>query len=216
MKVDIVNMENESAGELELDEAVFGAEVREHLFWEVVKWQQANRRSGTHKTRSRSEVAGGGRKPWAQKGTGRARHGSIRSPIWVGGGIAHGPDNRDHGYRISKKKKRAALRSALSGRAQEGDVRVVESLELPDISTKGAVEMLEKLDATDALVVDTTERDPDTGVVRHNETLRLSVRNLPNVKYLAADGMNVEDVLNHDVLVISRDAVAQIQEGLAP
>lgn len=213
MKTEIVNLENEPAGEIELDDEIFDAPVREHLFWEVVKWQQAKRRSGTHRTKGRAEVRGGGKKPWAQKGTGRARHGSIRSPIWVGGGVSHGPKPRDYGYQISKKKRRAALRSALSARLQNGDVRIVESLELPEIKTKRAVEALENLDAREALVVDTTE-STDEGV-EHNETLRLSVRNLPDVKYVAAEGLNVEDILNHEVLVISRAAIDQLQEGLA-
>ena len=216
MKIDVVNLDNEAAGEIDLDEGVFDAPVREHLFWEVVKWQQAKRHSGTHNAKGRSEVRGGGKKPWAQKGTGRARHGSIRSPIWVGGGVSHGPSPRDYDYQINKKKRKAALRSALSGRAKGGNLRVVDSLELPEIKTSQAVESLEKLGATSALVVDTTERDPETGEVKHNDTLRLSVRNLPEVKYLAVEGLNVEDVLNYEVLVISGDAVDQLQEGLAP
>jgi len=215
MELEVVDLENEPAGAVEVDDEIFDAPLREHLFWEVVKWQQAKRRSGTHSSKGRSEVRGGGKKPWAQKGTGRARHGSIRSPLWVGGGVSHGPDPKDYGYTISKKKRRAALRSAISVRRQEGNVRVVESLELPEIKTKRAVEALERLDASEALVVDTAGRDEETGEVQHNETLRLSVRNLPDVKYLAAEGLNVEDVLNHEVLVLSRDAVDQLQEGLA-
>ncbi|MFB6351094.1 MAG: 50S ribosomal protein L4 [Bradymonadaceae bacterium] len=216
MRVDVVDLNNDATDELDLDEAVFEAPVREHLFWEVVKWQQAKRRSGTHNSKSRSEVRGGGKKPWAQKGTGRARHGSIRSPLWVGGGMAHGPSPRDYDYNISKKKRRAALRAALSGRAQEGNVRVVEAFDLPEIKTKGARDALESLDATNALVVDTTERDPETGEVQHNEKLRLSVRNLPDVKYLAADGLNVEDILRYEVLVLTQDAVDQLQKELSP
>lgn len=215
MELEVVDLENESAGAIEVDDEIFDAPVREHLFWEVVKWQQANRRQGSHSTKGRSEVSGGGSKPWAQKGTGRARHGSIRSPLWVGGGMSHGPSPKDYEYTISKKKRRAALRAALSVRRQEGNVRVVESLELPEIKTKKAVEALENLEASDALVVDTTERDEETGEVQHNEKLRLSVRNLPDVKYLAVEGLNVEDILNHEVLVLSQDAVDQLQEGLA-
>ena len=216
MKADVVNLENEPAGEVELEDGIFDAPVREHLFWEVVKWQQAKRHTGTHKTKSRSEVRGGGKKPWAQKGTGRARHGSIRSPLWVGGGVSHGPSPRDYNYQINKKKRKAAMRSALSDRAKQGSLRIVDSLELPEIKTKLAVERLEGLEASNALVVDTTERDAETGEVQHNENLRLSVRNLPEVKYLAVEGLNVEDILNHEVLVVSRDAVDQLQEGLAP
>ncbi len=216
MKIDVVDLNNESAGEVELAAGIFEAPIREHLFWEVVKWQQSKRRSGTHKTKSRSEKRGGGKKPWAQKGTGRARHGSIRSPIWVGGGMAHGPDPRDYDYQISKKKRRAALRAALSGRAEQGNLRVVESFDLPEIKTRRAVEALEALEAPEALVVDTTERDEETGEIIHNEPLRLSVRNLPDVKYLAAEGLNVEDILRFEVLVLTQDAVDQLQEELAP
>lgn len=214
MKIEVVDLNNSPSGELELSDDVFGVPVREHLFWEVVNWQRAKRRSGNHKAKTRSEVRGGGRKPWRQKGTGRARHGSIRSPLWVGGGKAHPPTPRDHSYQISKKKRRAALRSALSDRADSGKLRVVEAFELPEIKTKRAVEALKNLDAEDALVVDVTERDDESGQVRHNETLRLSVRNLQDVNYLAAEGLNVEDILNHEVLVITRAAIDQIQEGL--
>jgi len=216
MKVDVVDLNNESAGEVELAEGVFEAPIREHLFWEVVKWQQAKRHAGTSSSKSRSEVRGGGKKPWAQKGTGRARHGSIRSPIWVGGGVSHGPEPRDYSYQISKKKRRAALRAALSGRAEQGNLRIVDSFDLPEIKTKQAVEALENLEASEALVVDTTERDPESGEVQHNEKLRLSVRNLPDVKYLATDGLNVEDILQYEVLVLTREAVDQLQEDFAP
>lgn len=214
MNIELVDIENEAAGEMELADDVFGVEVREHLFWEVVKWQEARNRQGTAKAKRRSEVSGGGKKPWRQKGTGRARHGSIRSPLWVGGGKAHPPEPKDHSYQLSKSKRRAALKAALSTRAEHGNLRVVDSLELPEIKTKRAVEMLEALDATNALVVDVTEYDEDAGEVLHNEALRLSVRNLPDVKYIAAEGLNVRDILNHETLVLSQAAAAQIQEGL--
>ena len=217
MDIDVVDIQDaEATDALALSDDVFDAEVREHLFWEVVNWQRAKRHQGTHQAKSRSEVSGGGRKPWAQKGTGRARHGSIRSPIWVGGGVSHGPSPRNYDYQISKKKRRAALRAALTGRAREGTLYIVEDFDLPEIKTKRAVEMLERLEVSNALVVDTTERDEESGDVQHNRELRLSVRNLPDVKYLAAEGLNVEDILQYDALVVSREAIEQIQEGLEP
>jgi large subunit ribosomal protein L4 len=216
MKIDVVDIENSSVGEADLPEDIFGVEVREHLFWEVVNWQRARRRQGTHKVKGRSEVRGGGRKPWRQKGTGRARQGSIRAPQWVGGGAVHGPSPRDYSYSLPKKKRKAALRSALSLKADEGNLRVVDSLDLPEIKTKRAVEMLDALDASNALVVDATERDSETNEVTHNDKLRLSVRNLKDAKYLASEGLNVEDVLRFDVLVLSQKALDHIQEVLKP
>ncbi len=214
MKLEVVNRDNESAGQVDVEDEIFGVPVREHLFWEVVNWQRSKRRAGTASAKTRAEKRGGGKKPWRQKGVGRARHGSIRSPIWVGGGVVHPPKPKDFSKKISKKKRKAALRSALSGRAGEGNLRVVDDLELPEVKTKRAVKMLEALDAEDALVVDTTWRDEETGQVRDNETLRLSVRNLPDVTYLPLDGLNVEDILNHEVLVLSRRALDELQEGL--
>ena len=214
MKVDVVDLNNEVTGELELDDTVFAAPVREHLFWEVVNWQRARRRAGTHKTKTRGEVRGGGRKPWRQKGTGRARHGSIRSPLWVGGGTTFGPRPRDYSYSMPKKKRRAALRSVLSLKAEQGLLKVVEDLNLPEIKTKKAVQALAKLETPRALVVDVTERDESDNTVRHNENLRLSVRNLNDVKYLAAESLNVEDILRFDALVLSRSAAEQVQEAL--
>lgn len=214
MKIQVVDLENEATGEMELEERIFEAPVREHLFWEVVNWQRARRRAGSHNTKSRGQVRGGGRKPWRQKGTGRARHGSIRSPLWVGGGVIFGPKSRDYSYRLPKKKRKVALRSALSMKAANGQLKVVEDWELPEIKTKRAVETLNKLEAPQALVVDVTRRDESDNSVTHNETLRLSVRNLQDVKYLAAEGLNVEDVLRFEYIVMSRDAVEQVQEAL--
>ncbi|MFW5967597.1 MAG: 50S ribosomal protein L4 [Persicimonas sp.] len=216
MKFDVRDLTNETVGEVELDDTVFAAPVREHLFWEVVNWQRARRRSGTHNTKGRSEVRGGGRKPWRQKGTGRARHGTIRSPLWAGGGVTHGPKPKDYSYSIPKSKRKAALRSALSVKVRDGQLRIVEEFDLPEIKTKRAVEVLETLEAPDkALVVDATTRDEETNQVEHNEALRLSVRNLPDVKYLAAEGLNVEDVLNYGVLVMTQSALDHIHEVLS-
>ncbi len=214
MKIEVVDLQNEAAGEVELDDGVYGAPVREHLFWEVVNWQRARRRAGTHKTKERGEVSGGGKKPWRQKGTGRARHGSIRSPLWVGGGTTFGPQPRDYSYKLPKKKRKAALCSALSMKADNGQLKVVDDWELPEIKTKGAVETLERLGTPEALVVDVTERDETDNSVQHNEKLRLSVRNLKEAKYLAAEGLNVEDILRFDHVVLSRSAAQEIQERL--
>ncbi len=214
MKVTVVDLNNQPAGEIELDPQVFQTEVREHLFWEVVNWQRARRRAGTHKTKTRTEVSGGGKKPWKQKGTGRARAGSSRSPVWVGGGIAHGPQPRDYSYTMPKKKRRAALRSALSMKLRDGSLRIVDNLDLGEVRTKTAVKALDTLEAPKALVVDVTTRNSGDNSVAHNENLRLSVRNLKNAKYLAAEGLNVEDLLRYEVLVISRSAVEQLQETL--
>lgn len=214
MKFTVVDLNNQSTGEIELDESIFGAPVREHLFWEIINWQRARRRAGTHKVKTRSEVAGGGKKPWRQKGTGRARQGSTRAPQWVGGGVVHGPQPRDYSYSIPKKKRKAALVSALSMKARDGKLRIVENLDFPEIKTKFAVSVCQKLELPKALFVDTTSRNPGDNTVAHNENLRLSVRNLKNAKYLAAEGLNVEDMLRYDVLVLSRTAVEHLQEAL--
>lgn len=215
MKAQVVDLQNNPVGEVDLEDSVFGVEVREHLFWEVINWQRAKRRAGTAKVKGRTEVRGGGKKPWRQKGTGRARQGSIRASQWVGGGVPHGPEPRDYSYRMPKKKRRAALRSALSQKVQAGQIRVVDSLGFSEIKTRLANQALGALSASKALFVDSTTRALDTaGQPVHNENLRLSVRNLKNAKYLAAEGLNVEDLLKYDVLIISRQALEQVQEGL--
>ncbi len=214
MKLDVFDLENKKVGDLELDDSVFGTDVREHLFWEVVNWQRARRRAGTHKTKGRSEVKGGGKKPWRQKGTGRARQGTIRAPHWVGGGTVFGPTPRDYSYSMPKKKRRAALKSALSMKARDGKIRIIDSLELPEIKTKRAVKLLQNFEANAGLFVDVTERNEGSNDVSHNDNLRLSVRNLNNAKYLAAEGLNIEDLLRYDFLFLSKEAAAQVQEVL--
>lgn len=214
MNIDVFDLKNKKTGDIELDDAVFGDEIREALFWEVVNWQRARRRAGTHSTKGRSDVRGGGRKPWRQKGTGRARAGTIRSPLWVGGGTTHGPSPRDYSYAMPKKKRKVALRSALSLKAREGKLRILDSIEFDAIKTRLAVEALGAFEAKSALFADVTTRDESTNEVRHNEKLRLSVRNLPNAKYLAVEGLNVEDLLRYDYLFLSREAVEQVQEAL--
>lgn len=214
MKVDVFDLKNKKTGTIELDDAVFGTDVREHLFYEVINWQRARRRAGTHKVKGRSEVAGGGKKPFKQKGTGRARQGTSRAPNMPGGGVVHGPTPRDYSYAMPKKKRRAALRSALSMKARDGKLRIVDSLELAQIKTKVAAGVLDAFEARKALFVDVTTRDEASNLVQHNETLRLSVRNLKNAKYLATEGLNVEDVIHYDFLFLSQAAAEQVQEAL--
>jgi len=214
MNIDVFDINNKKTGSLELDDAIFSDEVREHLFWEVINWQRAKRRAGTQKVKVRSEVRGGGRKPFKQKGTGRARQGSTRSAQHPGGGTIHGPTPRDWSYAMPKKKRRAALRSALSMKAKAGTLRVIESMTFPEIRTKHAEKMLGAFGAGKALLVDATTREEGSNTPIHNETLRLSVRNLKNAKYLATDGLNVEDILRYEYLFLSANAVNAVQEAL--
>lgn len=214
MKLDTYDLSSaKTSGSIEVDETVFAAPVKEYLYWEVVNWQRARRRQGTANTKNRTAVRGGGRKPWKQKGTGRARAGTRRSPLWVGGGVTFGPTTRDYSYQMPKKKRRAALRSALSEKAANGQIRVCEDLSFPEIKTKHAATTLNKFEAPKALFVDVTSRD-DANALHHNENVRLSVRNLPNAKYIAAEGLNVEDLLNYQILFISKPALEQVQEAL--
>lgn len=200
----IYNLSREEVGTIEVSDAIFAAEVNEHLFYEVVKWQRAKRRQGTAATKGRSEVAGGGRKPYRQKGTGRARQGSRRAPNHVGGGIVHGPKPRDYGYRLNKKVRKGALRSALSLRASQERLIVVSELTFAEPKTKVAAGIFDLLAEGNALVVDGP-----------NDNLKLSVRNLPKVKYLNVEGMNVYDVLNHRFLVLSEPMVRRLEGTLA-
>ncbi|MCF8566008.1 50S ribosomal protein L4 [Alicyclobacillus tolerans] len=204
-KVSIVNMNGEQVGEMELDERVFGAAVRPDLMHEVVLMYLAGQRQGTHKVKGRSEVAGGGRKPWRQKGTGRARQGSIRAPQWKGGGVVFGPVVRSYKYRLPKKVRRLALYSALSSKVGEGRVVVLDKLDLPEVKTKHMVQLLKKLDMSKALIVDADK----------NETVSLSARNLQGIKYVDANGVNVYDLLRHDHVVLTKDAVEKVQEVFA-
>lgn len=200
----IYNLSREEVGTIEVSDDIFAAEVNEHLFYEVVKWQRAKRRQGTAATKGRSEVAGGGRKPYRQKGTGRARQGSRRAPNHVGGGIVHGPKPRDYGYRLNKKVRKGALRSALSLRASQERLIVVSELTFAEPKTKVAAGIFDLLAEGNALVVDGP-----------NDNLKLSVRNLPKVKYLNVEGMNVYDVLNHRFLVLSEPMVRRLEGTLA-
>ncbi len=203
--VEVVNHKKEKVGEIELPEGIFNVPVKAGLLHEVVRWQMARWRAGTACTKTRGEVRGGGRKPWRQKGTGRARQGSIRAPHWVGGGVVFGPKPRDYSFKLNKKQRRLALRMALSSRMQQGKVFVVDDFGLSEIKTKKFVEFLQKFGVEDALVV-LPERD---------EVLEKSARNLPTVKVLAVEGLNVYDILDHEYLIIKREALPIIEERLS-
>lgn len=205
-KAAVYNVDGEQVGEIELSDAVFGQPVNEAVLHEVVVMHLANRRRGTHDTKTRSEVRGGGRKPWRQKGTGRARHGSIRSPIWRGGGIVFGPHPRDYGYRVPKKVKRLALKSALAAKVGEGRILVLDALELSVPKTGEMARILNNLEAGDGALVVTAEKDVN---------IEKSTRNLPGVKSLEARRLNVYDLLAHPHLILTRDAVARVEEVFA-
>ncbi|RMG87632.1 MAG: 50S ribosomal protein L4 [Candidatus Dadabacteria bacterium] len=202
METPLVNAANEEVGRVDLPEEIFGAPVNEALLWEVVRMQLANRRRGTHATKTRSEVAGSGRKLWVQKGTGRARVGDRRNPLWKGGGTVHGPQPRSYAYSMPKKKRRLALRSALAAKARDGELLVVESLGLEAISTKQLAGRLKALGAESALIV----------VAERDEVVEKSARNLPGVKVLRPEGLNVYDILRYEKLVLLQGALDRIQE----
>jgi large subunit ribosomal protein L4 len=204
-KVAVFNMNAEQVGEIELDERVFGAPVRPDLMHEVVTMYLAGQRHGTHKVKGRSEVSGGGRKPWRQKGTGRARQGSIRAPQWTGGGTVFGPTPRSYKYKVPKKVRRLALYSALSSKVDAGTLIVLDNLTFPEIKTKQVVALLNKFNLKKALIVDAEKQ----------ENALLSARNLPNVKYTDANGVNVYDLLRHDHLVLTTAAIQKVQEVFA-
>ncbi|HHI96688.1 MAG TPA: 50S ribosomal protein L4 [Thermodesulfatator atlanticus] len=203
--VAVVNNKNEKVGEVSLREDIFNVPVKVGLLHEVVRWQMARWRAGTACTKTRGEVRGGGRKPWPQKGTGRARQGSIRAPHWVGGGVVFGPKPRDYEFKLNKRQRRLALKMALSVRAQEGKLKVVDDFGLDEIKTKKFVQFLKGLGVENALVV-VPERD---------EIIEKSARNLPKVKVLAVEGLNVYDVLNHEYLIIKQEALPKIEERLS-
>ncbi len=203
--VALYNISGEQIGELTLKDEVFGVEVNESILHDAVVMQLAGRRLGTHDTKTRSEVSGGGRKPWRQKGSGRARHGTIRSPIWRGGGIVFGPHPRDYSYSLPKKVRRLALKSALSAKANAGDILVLDELKLDQPKTKDMALILNSLKVADALLV-TADKD---------ESVEKSARNIPNIKPLMATGLNVYDILAYDKLVMTKDAVVKVEEVFA-
>lgn len=204
-KVNVLSQTGSSVGEIELNDAIFGIEPNESVLFDAIIAQRASLRQGTHKTKGRSEVSGGGRKPWRQKGTGRARQGSIRSPQWRGGGIVFGPTPRSYAYKLPKKVRRLALKSALSNKVAETNFVVVDALTLDAPKTKDFVKVLADLSvATKSLIV--------TADV--NENVALSARNIPGVTVLTAEGINVLDLVSANKVVITKDAVAKIEEVL--
>ena len=203
--VTVYNMEGNEVGTMELNDAVFGVEINEHLVHLAVVRQLANNRQGTQKAKTRSEVSGGGRKPWRQKGTGHARQGSIRVPQWTGGGVVFAPVPRDYEVKMNKKERRAALKSALTSKVQENKLVVVDSLALAEAKTKEMQKVLTNLKADKALVV---TADDDQKVV-------LSARNIADVQTATVNTINVYDVMKHNTVVVTKDAVASIEEVYA-
>lgn len=195
--VSVYNMEGKEVGTIELNDAVFGVEVNEHLVHMAVVNQLANKRQGTQKAKTRSEVSGGGRKPWRQKGTGHARQGSTRAPQWTGGGVVFAPTPRDYSFKMNKKEKRAALKSALTSRVQENKLIVLEDLKFDAIKTKAMQNVLDGLKVSKALVV---TKDNDTNVV-------LSARNIPDVQTALPSTINVYDILKYNTVVLTKAAV---------
>ena len=204
-KVSVYNMEGKEVGTVELNDAVFGAKVNEHLVHMAVLQQLADNRQGTQKAKTRSEVSGGGRKPWRQKGTGHARQGSTRSPQWTGGGVVFAPKPRDYSFKLNKKERRLALKSALTSRVQENKFIVVDELKMDEIKTKNFANALSNLKVNKALVVLSDD----------SENVVLSARNIPTVKTTYTNTINVYDILKYDTVVIDKAAVATIEEVYA-
>lgn len=205
-KVTVFNVSGSQVGELELADSVFGIQPNTHVMHSAVVLQQAAERQGSHKTKGRSEVRGGGRKPWKQKGTGRARQGSIRSPQWVGGGTVFGPTPRSYGFKLPKKVRRLAIKSALSSKVIAENIIVLDQLTFAAPKTKEFKNILNNLKADrKALVV----------TANYEDNVALSARNIPGVKFVAADGINVRDVLVYDKLIITKEAVEKVQEVFA-
>ncbi len=205
VKAKLVDTTGKTVGEIDLPEDIYGVEPKIGLLHEVVRWQMAKWRAGTACTKTRGEVRGGGRKPWTQKHTGRARQGSIRAPQWVGGGVVHGPKPRSYEFKLNKKVRRLGLKMSLSSRALTGNLYV--ATELPNFDkpkTKEIVTYLDNISTSSALII----------VAERNKVLEASARNLPKVKVLAVAGLNVYDVLNHDTLIIEQAALPKIEERL--
>ena len=205
-KVTLFNQTGSQVGEIELNESIFGIEPNNHVLFEAVVAQRASLRQGTHKTKIRSEVSGGGRKPWRQKGTGRARQGSIRSPQWRGGGTVFGPVPRSYSYKLPKKVRRLAIKSALSSKVLEENILVLESLAFETPKTKDFKGFLKGLSVDSKALIVTADLD---------ENVALSARNIPGVTVVTANGINVLDVLGHDKLIMTKAAVEKVEEGLA-
>ena len=203
--VSVYNMEGAQVGTIELSDSIFAVPVNEHLVHQAVVAQLANKRQGTQKAKTRSEVRGGGRKPWRQKGTGHARQGSIRAPQWTGGGVVFAPTPRDYSKKLNKKERRLALKSALTSRVQEDKFIVVDEFKFDEIKTKNVKNMLDSFNVSKALVV----------MGDKNDNLILSARNIPGVKTALTSTINVYDILKYDTVVVSKEAVANIEEVYA-
>ena len=203
--VSVYNIEGKEVGSIELNDAVFGVEVNEHLVHMAVVNQLANNRQGTQSAKTRSEVSGGGRKPWRQKGTGHARQGSTRAPQWTGGGIVFAPKPRDYSFKMNKKEKRIALLSALSSKVAESKIVVLDEFKLDEIKTKKFVEVMNNLKVENALVV----------LEGENKNVVLSGRNIPSVKVTATNEINTYDVLKYTTLVVTKAAVEKLEEAYA-
>ena len=204
-KVSVYNMEGKEVGSMESNDAVFGVEVNEHLVHMAVVQQLANNRQGTQKAKTRSEVRGGGRKPWRQKGTGHARQGSTRAPQWTGGGVVFAPTPRDYSFKMNRKEKRAALKSALTSRVQENKLIVVDELKFDEIKTKKFAEVLKNLNLDKALVV----------LNENDEKVVMSAKNIPTVKTTQINTINVYDVLKYNTVVLTKAAAESIEEVYA-
>ncbi len=200
----VYDLEKNKVSEIELDPEVFEVPIKEHLFYYVVNWQLAKRRSGTASTKTRGEVSGGGKKPWKQKHTGRARQGSTRAPQWRKGAIIFGPQPRDWSYNIPKKVRRQALKSALSLKHKDGNILILKDFNLSQVKTKQVVNFLKRFELDKVLIL----------INDDNEVLKKSARNLEEVKVLKADGLNVYDLLRFNSLVMTEDSLVRVQEGL--
>ncbi|WP_069650742.1 50S ribosomal protein L4 [Caloranaerobacter ferrireducens] len=205
-KVALYNVSGQQIGDIELSDSVFGVEINEHVLYEAVKNHLANRRQGTQSAKTRSEVRGGGRKPWRQKGTGRARHGSIRSPIWKGGGVVFAPKPRDYSYKLPKKIKRLAMKSALSSKVVNGEIIVLDELKMDRPKTKDMVSILNNLNSNKKALIVMSEKD---------ENVVKSARNIQGVSTTLVNTLNVYDILNCDSFIITKDAVRKVEEVYA-
>ena len=204
--VDLYNIEGTPVGEIYLDDGVFGIEINKAVLYQVVKMQLANKRQGTQSALTRAEVRGGGRKPWRQKGTGRARHGSIRSPIWIKGGVAFAPKPRDYSYTLPKKIRRLAMKSALSSKVANKEIIVLDSINLPEAKTKEMVKVLKNLNVGRKALIVLPGKD---------EVVQRAARNIPGVKLAYTNTRNVLDILNYGTFIVTQHAVRQIEEVYA-
>ena len=203
--VSVLNMEGKEVGSMELNDAVFGVEINEHLVHQAVVLQLANNRQGTQKAKTRSEVSGGGRKPWRQKGTGHARQGSTRAPQWTGGGVVFAPVTRDYSFKMNKKEKRAALKSVLTSKVQENKFIVLDELKLAEVKTKEMKKVLDNLKVNNALVI----------IGDDSENVALSARNIAGVQTASVNTINVFDMLKYNTIIATKSSVASIEEVYA-